>query len=159
MMPEHRETDRIRQASVIPLRGRSRMEDAVIPESSCTATEVCLITSIRRGKWGVPKGIIDPGETAEETALKEAAEEAGLEGELLGPAVGSYRYRKWGAILEVAVFAMHVVSAADDWEEADCRERLWLPVEKAAELISREELRELLPMAVDRWQSRGAGSS
>ena len=32
----------------------------------------------RRGKWDLPKGKADPGETAEETALREVREECGL---------------------------------------------------------------------------------
>ena len=142
----------IQQASAFPLR-------SAVDEADPGQVEICLITSIRRGKWGVPKGIIDSGETAEETALKEAEEEAGLRGDLLGPAVGFYEYRKWGTRIEVAVFAMQVTCAADDWMEADLRERRWVPVETALELISKQELRDLLPAAVDQWRTRYPGSA
>src|SRR5690349_4267028 len=45
-----------------------------------TGLEILLITSKRRGNWIVPKGIIDPGETAIQSACKEAYEEAGVKG-------------------------------------------------------------------------------
>src|SRR5262245_1798891 len=63
--------------------------------------EFCLITSISKGHWGFPKGIIDPGETPMETALKEAHEEAGLSGRIVGPLLGSYSYEKWDTTLHV----------------------------------------------------------
>jgi 8-oxo-dGTP pyrophosphatase MutT (NUDIX family) len=46
-----------------------------------------------RGKavWALPKGLIDEGETAAETALREVAEEAGVEGRLMGK-LGDVRY-------------------------------------------------------------------
>jgi 8-oxo-dGTP pyrophosphatase MutT (NUDIX family) len=34
------------------------------------------------GVWALPKGLIDPGETGAETALREVAEETGLTGRL-----------------------------------------------------------------------------
>ena len=50
--------------------------------------EFCLITSTGKRRWSFPKGVIDPGETPPRTALKEAAEEAGLRGEICGKAAG-----------------------------------------------------------------------
>ena len=41
---------------------------------------VCLITSRNGKRWVIPKGWIEPGQTAGETALQEAYEEAGLVG-------------------------------------------------------------------------------
>jgi diadenosine hexaphosphate hydrolase (ATP-forming) len=50
----------------------------------------CLV--MRRGReWIFPKGHIEPGESAEDTARREVLEEAGIEIEV-GPAVGSTRY-------------------------------------------------------------------
>lgn len=37
------------------------------------------------GKWGLPKGHVEEGETAWQTALREVAEETGLSGLELGP--------------------------------------------------------------------------
>src|SRR5262245_46729626 len=41
--------------------------------------------------WALPKGLIDEGETAETTALREVAEETGAEGTSLGK-LGDVRY-------------------------------------------------------------------
>ena len=110
--------------------------------------EFCLITSIRKGTWGFPKGIIDPGETAEETALKEAEEEAGLHGQIVGEPLGQYEYRKWGTVLVVTVYLMQVTAVDDEWEEGDVRERRWCRAEQARAAIRRGELRELLDAAL-----------
>jgi len=111
--------------------------------------EFCLITSIRKGAWGFPKGIIDPGETPEETALKESEEEAGLHGHIVGDPLGHYEYRKWGAALLVTVYLMQVTAVDDDWEEADVRLRRWCRAGKARAALQRSELRELLDVALD----------
>jgi 8-oxo-dGTP pyrophosphatase MutT (NUDIX family) len=112
--------------------------------------EFCLITSIRKGAWGVPKGIIDPGETGPETALKEAEEEAGLHGRIVGEPLGEFQYFKWNTTLEVTVYLMEVTAADDDWEEAELRDRAWHRAREAQAAIHRDELRELLDVAIER---------
>ena len=138
--PDKPET--IQQASAIPFR---RQDDE---------TQFCLITSIRKGNWGFPKGIIDPGETAEETALKEAEEEAGIHGRIIGAPLGSYDYAKWDTTLHVVVMLMEVTRTDAVWYEADVRERCWTSAEKARDLLSRGELIELLEKAVERIDKR-----
>jgi len=97
--------------------------------------------------------MIDPGETPDETALKEAHEEAGLHGRILGEPLGRYEYRKWGTSLLVTVFLMQVTATDDDWEEADLRERRWHSAEEAQSAVDRSELRALLDAALDRIES------
>ena len=48
-----------------------------------TTIEVALISVGKENRWQLPKGIVDPGETPEVTALREVREEAGLQTELL----------------------------------------------------------------------------
>jgi 8-oxo-dGTP pyrophosphatase MutT (NUDIX family) len=109
--------------------------------------EVCLIRSRKSRKWGIPKGLIDPGDTQEETALNEAWEEAGLKGRLLGDAIGTYEYRKWGTTLVVAVYVMEVLEEHDDWQEADFRERRWTSFGVATSLLSDHPVLPLLDRA------------
>jgi 8-oxo-dGTP diphosphatase len=45
--------------------------------------EVALISVGKENRWQLPKGIVDPGETPEITAVREVREEAGLQTELL----------------------------------------------------------------------------
>src|SRR5947208_10839591 len=85
--------------------------------------EFCLITSLRKRRWGFPKGIIDKGETHLQTALKEADEEAGLRGQILGESLGEYAYAKWYNTLQVTAYQMEVTEWQDDWLEEGLRKR------------------------------------
>ena len=78
-------------------------------------------TSSSRRRWVIPKGIIDPGQTAGETALQEAWEEAGLTGVLKPEPLGSFLYEKYGGTCHVTVFLMTVTDAAEDWPERALR--------------------------------------
>jgi len=132
----------ILQAAAIPYRCRDGQP------------EFCLITSIRRGTWGFPKGIVDPGETLQATALKEAEEEAGLHGRIVGDALGQYEYSKWNSVLLVTVFLMQVTVTDNDWDEARLRKRAWCRAEEARAAIDRSELRKLLDAALVRIKSQ-----
>ena len=112
--------------------------------------EFCLITSTGRRRWSFPKGIIDPGETPAETALKEAAEEAGLRGEICGKPLGKYQYSKWGRSLTVVVMLMKVRRAASQWDEADQRQRQWVAPREAVEIVDRPRLRRFVREAIKR---------
>jgi phosphohistidine phosphatase len=110
-----------------------------------------------RGIWGFPKGIVDPGETPEETALKEAEEEAGLLGRIEGDPVAEYEYRKWGTLLLVSVYLMQVTTVEDEWDEADLRRRKWFGAEEARAAVGRPEVQEAFERALDHIRSRDRG--
>ena len=46
-------------------------------------TQVAIVSVKPSLRWQLPKGIVDPGETMEVTALREVREEAGIETELI----------------------------------------------------------------------------
>ena len=85
--PTPPQPETIHQVCVIPFR---RQDDQL---------QFCLITSLKKQRWIFPKGIIDPGETYRESALKEALEEAGLRGQIVGEPLGHFFDAKWGARL------------------------------------------------------------
>lgn len=124
-----------RQAAALPVRRHGR------------DVQVCLIRRRNSTTWGVPKGLIDPGETPEETALKESWEEAGLRGRVLGSAIGTYTYEKWGITFSVAVFVMEVLETEDTWDEAELRERRWTSFTTATSLLADHPVRSLLERA------------
>jgi 8-oxo-dGTP pyrophosphatase MutT (NUDIX family) len=111
------------QAAAIPIRRRGG------------DLQVCLIRKRIAGTWGIPKGTVDSGETHESTALNEAWEEAGVRGRLVGDALGTYRYEKFGRPLTVMVFVMEVLEHRKDWVEAGIRERRWASREEAGSLL------------------------
>ena len=128
----------VAQACAIPFRQQARQ------------FEFCLITSLNKGRWGFPKGTIDPGETYPVTALKEAYEEAGLRGEIVGTPLGDYEYAKWGGQLRVTVVMMRVSEALEHWLEARQRKRAWCSAEEALARLANADQRRLLEQAVQR---------
>ena len=109
--------------------------------------EVCLIRKMGSRHWGVPKGLVDPGDTHEETALKEAWEEAGISGRLIGKSLGIYQYDKWDATFEVTLYLMHVLEQHARWQEAGLRERRGTSFAEAASLRSEHPVYPFLTRA------------
>jgi 8-oxo-dGTP pyrophosphatase MutT (NUDIX family) len=112
--------------------------------------EVCLIRRKDSGKWGIPKGFIDRGDTPEQAALTEAFEEAGLKGQILGDAIGTYDYVKLKTALTVAVYVMEVLEEQEQWRERRFRERTWRSPEEAGELLASHPVRTLWERARER---------
>jgi 8-oxo-dGTP pyrophosphatase MutT (NUDIX family) len=119
------------QAAVVPFRVRRGL------------IEVLLITTSDRKRWILPKGWIDDGEAPEQSALREAREEAGLLGRLVGSALGHYEYAKADGRRAVAVFLMRVTMMRERWPE-DWRRRRWVPIDEAAAEIDGEDLRRVV---------------
>ena len=135
----------IRQACVIPFRRQGK------------DFSFCLITSYDNKRWIFPKGFVDGDESLEETGLKEAFEEAGLHGRIVGPTLGRYVYSKWGSVMDVTVLLMEVGRADESWLE-DVRLRRWTSGSEALKLLGKPELREMLRRGMRRL-SGGDGPS
>lgn len=110
--------DVVHQAGAIPYR---RLESGDI--------EVLFI-STSSGRWSTPKGFIDPGRSAEETARIETLEEAGVIGEL-EVEVGTFLYERSGRSHSVRMFLLRVERVLDRWQEEGERTRRWVCVSEA----------------------------
>ena len=121
-----------RQSAVLPYRLRDG------------SVEILLITSRRGGRWVIPKGIVEPGMTAPESAAKEAKEEAGIEGDTMNTSIGVYELKKWGGTCRIEVFPMKVREELDDWAESKIRRREWVPIRRALVRIRNGGLRKLV---------------
>ena len=120
-------------------------QSAVIPYRITEAgVEILLVTSRGGKRWIIPKGIIDPGATALESACKEAYEEAGIRGRPSATALGKYQYEKWGGVCTVEVFALKVLTELDTWPESDVRRRQWISAKEAAKTVEEPDLKKLI---------------
>ena len=127
-----------RQSGVIPFQRRAN------------DTAFCLITTSSGRRWTFPKGIIERGDSARETALKEALEEAGLHGTLVDDVIGSFEQTKWGQTFRVAVYLMEVTSEDRVWEEQGFRQRRWCDAATALALIADRPMAPILRLAIER---------
>lgn len=107
--------------------------------------EILIISSSKKKHWVVPKGIKEPGLSAQESAAKEAMEEAGVLGKVGRKMLGSYVYDKWGATCTVEVYPMKVtkVISKKKWPERH-RGRKWVTPEEAAAKIRQQELAPMI---------------
>jgi 8-oxo-dGTP pyrophosphatase MutT (NUDIX family) len=127
------------------------MQTAVVPyRVQSGRIEVALITSSGGSRWIFPKGSIDPGESAVQSARRETEEEAGLVGKVEKQPLGSYTYSKSGERMLVQVFLMRVTRELERWTEDGWRRRCWLSVDEAVERLEGRTLQRLLLAAHER---------
>ncbi|MBR9974511.1 MAG: NUDIX hydrolase [Bacteroidetes bacterium] len=119
------------QSAVIPWRRQHR------------GIEILLITTARRKRWIIPKGVIEPGMGARGSARKEAMEEAGIDGIVSDERIGEYVYRKWNGLCHVQVFSMQVTEVREHWDEEHVRRRRWVPIKMARNLVDTRDLKIL----------------
>ncbi len=119
-------------------------QSAVVPYRLVKGEIEILLITTRKGRWIIPKGIIEPGLSAAESAAKEALEEAGVVGQVDENELGKYSYEKWGGICQVRVFLLRVTKLLDTWEEQYFRQRKWLPLKEAIAEVDDEALQKIL---------------
>jgi 8-oxo-dGTP pyrophosphatase MutT (NUDIX family) len=129
----------------IPFPAPSSIEQAcAIPfRTSAQQIEFCLITA-SSGRWLFPKGFVEPGDTFAEAALKEALEEAGLHGRVVGEPIGCYEIAKKGQSRTVIALLMEVSKWDKVWKEVEVRQRRWVTANEAFRLLSEPQLLNLL---------------
>ena len=126
----------IEQAGAICLRQINGRETA----------EVLLIASLRNGRWGIPKGHVEPGETSRDTAEREAFEEAGIKGTAMERVVGSFIYSKDRSPVRyrVAIHLVDVRAIVRDFPEKDRRKMKWVPIDIAHREVAQVPLGEII---------------
>ncbi|HZT85679.1 MAG TPA: NUDIX domain-containing protein [Gaiellaceae bacterium] len=115
----------------------------------------------REHVWALPKGRIDAGESAAETAIREVREETGVEGRLVEK-LGDVRYvytARWeGASGErifkvVSFFLLRAgrgrIGEIDEAMRIEVAEARWLPLEEAPRLLAYGGERQ---MAAKAWE-------
>ncbi|MBY5570366.1 NUDIX hydrolase [Rhizobium leguminosarum] len=128
------------------LHGHVAQAAALCIRKTKNRSEVLLLSNRSGGKWGIPKGNIDVGETSATAAARESYEEAGVRGRVSAEILGTYIYRKSGRSwpCHVTVHALDVAEVHDDFPESAERGRKWVPLAEAARHIHQPELRDVL---------------
>ena len=111
--------------------------------------EVLLVTGRRSGRWMIPKGWPVAGKSLADSAAQEAFEEAGIKGKIDPKPIGTFRHVKqhllFGTLeVDILVHPMAVERELGDWPERGERTRKWFDLDKAADRVDSEELRNLI---------------
>ena len=110
------------------------------------------------GTWALPKGLIAPGEKAEATALREVAEETGVEATPVEK-LGDVRYvYTWAGervfkVVSFFLFRYRAGRLGDIRPEHahEVAETRWLPLDEAARLLAYKGEREMAAKALERF--------
>jgi 8-oxo-dGTP pyrophosphatase MutT (NUDIX family) len=122
-----------------------RQSGAIVIRLDAKEPQVLLVTAKRNPRnWIFPKGHIEKGETPEAAALREAREEAGVAGKLIGPA-GVLEYRFLGVNARVEYFL--AVLTRETGPPEDGRSRAWCGLDEALDRLSYKNTRKLLRKA------------
>jgi 8-oxo-dGTP pyrophosphatase MutT (NUDIX family) len=114
---------------------------------------VLLLTSRETRRWIIPKGWPIHGLKPRDVAAREAFEEGGLVGRLVGKhPIGSYHYSKrlpdyQDKLCYVRVFLLRVDHQVDEWPEKEQREWRWVDPIKAASMVDEGGLAEIIRSA------------
>ncbi|MZQ90252.1 NUDIX domain-containing protein [Frigidibacter albus] len=111
--------------------------------------ELLLITSLDTGRWVLPKGWPMRGRSLGGAALREAWEEAGVNGAVAHDPVGHYGYAKRSRAglarrVKVAVYPVQVRRMEKGYPEEGRRKLAWVTPAVAAAMVKEPELAALL---------------
>jgi len=119
----------------------------------------------RRGRdgvtWTLPKGTPDPGETTEQTALREVAEETGLEVRIVAPLPSiEYVFIKDGTRIRKTVhyFLMEPTGGDLSRHDHEFQTVRWVPFAEAGGLLSFQTERDLVATAASRLGDAAAST-
>jgi 8-oxo-dGTP pyrophosphatase MutT (NUDIX family) len=101
--------------------------------------------------WGLPKGLIEPEEGAEETAVREVLEEAGLEATVREPLGDISYWYVWDGVRvqkKVSFFLMDAVGGDVTKHDQEMEEVRWFPLAEAEGVASYSGEREMIRRAV-----------
>jgi len=116
-----------------------------------------LVVGMRRRErdgrtWTLPKGTPNPGESREETALREVREETGLEVRITGPLDSiEYWFVQSGTRIHKTVhyYLMEPTGGALEGHDHEFHEVRWIPFDQAATMLTFETERALVARAAE----------
>jgi len=108
--------------------------------------KVVLVTARGSKRWIIPKGSVDWELSAQDSAAKEAWEEAGIKGKVFPEEIGTYTYEKLGGRYKVRLYYMEVTKLKNSWEEQSFRKRKLVTPKQA--------VKKVVPTAVSKILAR-----
>lgn len=129
---------------------RQRSAGGVVFRGAGAAARVLLIQD-RFGRWTFPKGHIEPGETAEEAALREIREETGCAGRIVAP-LGqmSYRFQTPLSAVEKSVefFLVEAETAELHPQPGEVEDARWVSIDEALVQLGYDNMLPIINRAI-----------
>jgi 8-oxo-dGTP pyrophosphatase MutT (NUDIX family) len=136
----------------MPRTKREISAGGVIYRKIDSSVEVAL-TSRQQGQvWCLPKGLVDRGESLEQTAVREVREETGLEGRVIGK-IGQINYWYYSREEQVRIFKtvhfylLECLGGNPEEHDFEVDEVRWFPLEEAGRVLSYKSERETVEKA------------
>jgi 8-oxo-dGTP pyrophosphatase MutT (NUDIX family) len=122
--------------------------------------EVVVIKTSSEGRWQLPKGMIDPGETAEIAALREVREEAGITCAIIEPLdvieywfVATFDGPKKRYHKQVHFYLMKYLEGDVNDHDHEVVEARWVGIEEAERMLAFDTEKDLIVKAQGRLEA------
>lgn len=121
--------------------------------------EILLIQDAK-DRWTIPKGHIEEGETAKETAEREIREEAGLKEMNVMAWLGKihFRYRRQQSLvlMTTQIYLVQGLGDTDNLKKEEWMNGIgWFPFNKAIDMIEYEDIGKLMLLAMKKIRHAG----
>jgi 8-oxo-dGTP pyrophosphatase MutT (NUDIX family) len=119
-----------------------------------------LLTQDAKDRWTIPKGHIEEGETAKETAEREIREETGLQEMDMLSWLGkiNFRYRRQTSLvlMTTQIYLVHAKGDTDKLAKEDWMNGIgWFKVHDALDMIEYEDISKLLLIGMKKIRHAG----
>jgi len=128
----------------------------VVVRDGADGAEVAVIRT-REGRWQLPKGWIEDGETPEVAAVREAREEAGVDAEVVAPLgtieywfVSTYDPEPARVHKRVQFYLLRYVGGSTDDHDDEVLEARWLTIDEARRMLAFKDERRMVTLAHER---------
>lgn len=119
-----------------------------------TSAEIAIVRIVPELRWQLPKGIIDPGETIEEAALREVREESGIDADIIST-IDTIEYWfvadrgrervRYHKFVHFFLMSFRAGDVADHDHEVD--EARWVDIETAVSMLEFKSERDVVTKA------------
>lgn len=149
--------------SAIPTKTQISAGGVVFRRTSDARVEVALISVGALGRWQLPKGLVDAGETPEAAALREAREETGVRAELVAPIdkieYWYYSTTRGGARTRfhkfVYFYLLRYLSGDVRDHDAEVNEARWVEIDEARAMLAFAGERKVVERAREMLSAEG----